>query len=405
MLKKVHISNSSDTLSAEKKLIQCSVCCKTVAKSVLYVCNSGHVICKSCQRCDAKMEDRNECGDFNPEEDFNTDNDMKQVKSCDGKADLASGDHDEALISQGLDNEMKDFCKDEDGCKENSSKHTIETTIEYKNPYYQESKSSGTPNHDSIKTSETIQEETQNCNSVQRPVLCPVSNCSKMVTIDSIMLHFHFDHSKVPRTTIDDITPQEVSLKCSNFSTDVQCVATFIIETQRQNQTNKKRTESVQTGRSSIKDSKLLLLMAVRMPTNYIKLPNVKCDASRIFTRTIHTQTEKIYESDLETNTDSFSKDSSDYKSCINKYIHDDDEVILLWLCKLDDAEKVFSVTLLGEDKRRGYCYIGDAVHVRDKQDPSLLYDRSECLIVKSSAVSDLYDERGRITAIVSMIG
>ncbi|PZC79463.1 hypothetical protein B5X24_HaOG216346 [Helicoverpa armigera] len=253
------------------------------------------------------MEDRNECGDFNPEKDFNTDNDMMQVKSCDGKADLASGDHDEALISQGLDNEMKDFCEDEDACKENSSKHTIETTIEYKNPYYQESKSSGTPNHDSIKTSETIQEETPNCNSVQRPVLCPVSNCSKMVTIDSIMLHFHFDHSKVPRTTIDDITPQEVSLKCSNFSTDVQCVATFIIETQRQGQTNKKRTESVQTGRSSIKDSKLLLLMA--------------------------------------TNTDSFSKDSSDYKSCINKYIHDDDEVILLWLCKLDDAEKVFSVS------------------------------------------------------------
>lgn len=46
------------------------------------------------------------------------------------------------------------------------------------------------------------------------------------------------------------------------------------------------------------KDNKLLLLLSVKLPTSSVRLPNVKCDPSTIFTRSIHTQTEKPNEAD-----------------------------------------------------------------------------------------------------------
>ncbi|XP_050557630.1 uncharacterized protein LOC118261810 isoform X3 [Spodoptera frugiperda] len=401
MLKKVQSLTPSETSSStDKTPMQCSVC-KTTAKSSLYVCESGHVICKSCQKCDITQDTRNECGDNNPDKMETPNNDlMNKVQ------DLASGDFDK-LAAQDLDKESKKSYKEDktlaktQDLDEESKKHA-EAIIEYKNLYYQETSSSVT-SVEGLK----ITDDNVSCQSgshiAPRPVMCPVTVCSKMVTIDSFMLHFHFDHSKVPRKTLDDTTPQEISLKASNFSNEVQCVATFIMETQKRS-SNMRKAESTPTVRNTLRDNKLLLLMAVKLPINPIKLPGMKSEQTHVFTRSIQTQTEKIFDYDSGMFVDR-SKNSSDHKTNTTKLEFIEDEILLLWLCKLDDAEKVFSITLLGEDRRRGYCYLGDAGHVRDNQDPYLLCERSECLMVKSTTVNDLYDLNGHVTVIVSMIG
>ncbi|CAH0700110.1 unnamed protein product [Spodoptera exigua] len=352
---------------------------------------------------DATQNNHNDCGDNDPDKEVDQNDDMiKKFK------DLASGDSNE-LANQDPDKDSKKDCKEDNSSakteleQKQGSKQTVEATIEYKNPHYQDTSSSVTTVEGS-KTTEDNASDQSSSHIALRPVMCPVTTCSKMVTIDSFMLHFHFDHSKVPRKTLDDTTPQEISLKASNFSNEVQCVATFIMETQRRS--NKlRKADSIPTVRNSMRDNKLLLLMAVKLPTNPINLPNIKYDSTHVFTRSIQTQTEKIFDNDSETIVELRSKNSFDHKTCTTKVEFIDNEVFLLWLCKLDDTEKVFSITLLGEDRRRGYCYLGDAGHVRENQDPYILYERSECLMVKGSTVNDLYDLNGHVTVIVSMIG
>lgn len=58
----------------------------------------------------------------------------------------------------------------------------------------------------------------------------------------------------------------------------------------------KKRMESAISVRNSKKDNKLLLLLSVRLPTTSVNLPSIKCDPAAIFTRSIHTQTDKTDE-------------------------------------------------------------------------------------------------------------
>ncbi|XP_022816254.1 uncharacterized protein LOC111349382 [Spodoptera litura] len=281
--------------STEKTPMQCSVC-KTTAKSSLYVCESGHIICKSCQKYDVTQDTRNECGDNNPDKKENPNNDL-MVKL----QDLSSGDFD-TFAAQDLNKESKKGCKEDKTLvktqeQEEESKKNMEAIIEYKNLYYQETSSSVTTGVEGLKNTEDNISCLSTSHVAPRPVMCPVTICSKMVTIDSFMLHFHFDHSKVPRKTLDDTTPQEISLKASNFSNEVQCVATFIMETQKRS-SKMRNAESTPTVRNTLRDNKLLLLMAVKLSSNPIKLPGIKSDQTLVFTRSIQTQTEKIFDYD-----------------------------------------------------------------------------------------------------------
>lgn len=59
-----------------------------------------------------------------------------------------------------------------------------------------------------------------------------------------------------------------------------------------------RKAESTPTVRNTLRDNKLLLLMAVKLPINPIKLPGIKSEQTHVFTRSIQTQTEKIFDYD-----------------------------------------------------------------------------------------------------------
>ncbi|XP_026739910.1 uncharacterized protein LOC113502511 isoform X2 [Trichoplusia ni] len=384
MFKKVHIQNPHDATCTEKThYIECTEC-RTRAKSVIYICASGHVISKTCQD-----DNGNEGGDNIPERDYGPNNPIREPKKSFETIkteDLASGDHDAVVIKS--NSEGNKNARNIVG-KVTGSKSNPETTIEYKNENFLESKSSETLTVETCKNIAT-KEELSKFKVVLRPVICPVSNCSKMVTINTITLHFHFDHSKVPRIVMVENEPQEVLLKPGSVTTEIQCIATYFIKND-----------------SASKEDKLLLLMAVKLQTTPSKLPSIKYVSSRIFTRSIHTQTEKQQKNnnvDKVVNAECLSKANSQ-KSCKSKAICDDDEdILLLWLCKLDDEENVYSITVMGQNPKRGYSYIGNATHIREKQDPSSLHEKSECLIVKRSAISSLCKVSNQIPVIVRIV-
>ncbi|CAH0626943.1 unnamed protein product [Chrysodeixis includens] len=396
MNKKVYIKNPPDTASTGKThYIECTEC-KTRAKSVIYICTSGHVISKTFQNDDAV--DGNEGGDNIPEKDYCSIGEPKSVETIKSE-DQASGDHDALVEKPNCDNNKginaKNIVK-----KVTDSKSNPETTIEYKNEHYLDRKSSETINVECCKNIAS-KDELSNFKVVLRPVVCPVTNCSKMVTINTITSHFHFDHSKVPRIVFDETESQEILLKPESISTEIQCIATYFIKNQI----------------SAFKKNNLLLLMAVKLQSATSKIPNIKYVSSRIFTRSIHTQTEKQKEYNKErkqkeyykvgkvVSAERLSKVSSDYKSCKSKTLCDDNEdFLLLWLCKLDDEEKVYSITVMGQNPKRGYSYIGSATHIKRKQDPSSLYEKSECLIIKRSAVVNLCKSGNMIPVIVSVV-
>lgn len=65
-----------------------------------------------------------------------------------------------------------------------------------------------------------------------RPVTCPLTVCRKMIARDFILQHFYFDHSKIPRITLNT-QPQRNFLNASLFTENTSCYAVLLLTTEQ----------------------------------------------------------------------------------------------------------------------------------------------------------------------------
>ncbi|CAB3243171.1 unnamed protein product [Arctia plantaginis] len=394
MLKKVPIHNPSDLSCVQKKTNCCSMC-----KS------RRHVICNNCQYNASNLKSINDDDDYVPEKECapNSKKEILYSQSGVSRRDMSSGDHSRSVepyksiaISNNrlIKTEPASMTK---GC----SKCEPETTVIYKNEKFHADRSNITSDYVS-----PIYEFTKepNYESIARPVVCPITSCGKMVTIDSFSQHFNFDHSKVPKLILNKSATQEVLINYSALSEETKCVATFVTSRdKRSSHTALRRITSHTNIHNFNKDCDLLLLMVVKMETTPTKFCIRKCNSRNSVDRS-YALINDIPKRNMQDQS-SVSKSQSENKIRVNKGINkDEDEVILLWLCRLKDKTTVYTINVSREDNQQGYSYIGDAVHIRNEQDPISIYNSTECLSLRGTAIKKLVTAERELKVKVSTV-
>ncbi|XP_048484893.1 uncharacterized protein LOC105391850 isoform X2 [Plutella xylostella] len=186
---------------------------------------------------------------------------------------------------------------------------------------------------------------------VSRPVSCPVQECAKVIARNNVLLHFCYDHAKIPRLYNLNTTTETriLHVKITEFIEKSRCYAVVLPTTNSNTFTNdnNQHTESSFILNNSYNNHSPLLLMGAT------------------FSKTVRnlTQTEG-------NNRTSSSK----------------------------------SVTVISEDKRIGHSYIGQAIHIKEPQDAFSIYDRAECLVILSGAINKIINEQCQLQIIINIL-
>ncbi|CAK1604419.1 unnamed protein product [Parnassius mnemosyne] len=69
---------------------------------------------------------------------------------------------------------------------------------------------------------------------------------------------------------------------------------------------------------------------------------------------------------------------------------------IIIWICRLTDFSHLCSITVKREHIL-SYNYTGEGLHIQNKQDPKIVFDSPECLIIRRQSVSKLLDDKDQI--------
>ncbi|KAI5645258.1 hypothetical protein NE865_02806 [Phthorimaea operculella] len=422
MLKKTQ--KSQNLVSTKKPSVECSICKSCSPGKAFYICESGHVLCENCRQPN-ESEKRKDSGDCVPGKNRSKHSkkqeNMHTKSSCFLTKDLASGDHDKRDKTHTKETKSKsecriNFCKDHVDTKntlENNTapKEKLETIIEYRNSNYKDDRSS-TSSLDSSSSKHNLElvkelpklPDHYVCPrwynfyilEFTGPVQCPVEACNKMIALDSVMLHFYFDHSKVPRMTLCKKEARRIYVKSSSLCSEAQCLCIFSL----QEHTDAKEVQS--------SDCKSILLMGAKIQMEKLKLRDEKSSTMPISVRDITTQTE-LQRSDtakksiIHNNTNCIKKCEPYRKIAQTEF--DNNEILLLWLCKQDDSTDSYSISVLSRDKKRGFSYIGEAIHIRNEQSPADMFQKADCLMVPGAALNRLLDEKNHICVVVNILG
>ncbi|XP_037299527.1 uncharacterized protein LOC115451016 [Manduca sexta] len=362
MLKKI-ASKSLNHMQNKECDIQCLIC-KKYSNTILYVCESGHFLCKNCSSVghDEPVQERSR-KNIQLHRQVNASlNVFNKTNKSLKDHDLASGDNEKIDKNCKTQKQEKD---DQEAGNTDDSKFkqintnyndaTDKTIIKYKNNNFNGSTSS--IDSTSIYKNETIYKGLENNVTIARPVKCPVTTCSKMIAVDSTMQHFYFDHSKVANITLKPRKTQRIIQKSCTFTKDTQCICTF----KHQN--------------ISGAEYHLLLMCA----TKYM---NVKKTTDEINI--------------------SITKKYNDTQG--KSKIFESDEILLLWLCKIDNNAHSYKIALSTKDKLLSYSFAGVPINIRDSQDADTVYDKSNCLIVRGVAANRLLDNHNQFNIFVSIV-
>ncbi|XP_026328883.1 uncharacterized protein LOC113236886 [Hyposmocoma kahamanoa] len=359
----------------------------------LYVCETGHVICENCQRTGESTANRPESGDFFAEKSLppTPDRCKKKYAEPTRTKDLASGDHykrSKALkpkrvsksdyIIRTVDKNTTVSIKHKKSIR---AKDNLETIIEYKNANFCDNKSScsSLSSSHSVQSLKIMEPLPKHCKVCPRPVTCPILECSKMIAMDSVMLHFHFDHSKVPRQTLVSGSPSRLLVNTCNIGTKTQCLTVFLLCDNFQGLP----TNNVQSVvlNETYADCNAILLMGARMQD----------------------PTELAYTSSSVVIKKNDPSQEIDNKQ-VAKERFENNELLLLWLCQLENNANTYSITLLKSNKKVGHSYIGEAVHIRDQQTTLNMYQRCDCLILRGPAANRLLDKKNHFLVLVNIL-
>ncbi|XP_075970786.1 uncharacterized protein LOC142973114 isoform X2 [Anticarsia gemmatalis] len=395
-MKKVDLHNAPDNFIPKKKKLRCTVC-RTKTDSTYFVCKSKrHVICENCQHLDD--------GEYVPEKECGpkrTSSNMSYPEIQ--RLDLASGDHSDSIesslalkITITREQAKKKGKWTTSTPKEFLPTYSNKTIIQYQNKNYRESESS-------LPQDVTYTNSENKYDRIPRPVVCPVSQCGKIVTIDSIPQHFNFDHSKVPKAVLSKTEPQEILLNYSMLSLDTQCVAIFLLNRQSRSQTTLKPHSL--SSLTMDKDAELLYLLAAKVSTFPVTLSNTK-SITTVSRKNSCTQTESQQWRNQQINKLCNNIRRPEDQNWLNNSNNIDagDEEILLWLCKLDDKESIYSITISRADKKQAYSYIGDAIHIREEQDGISIYNKADCLSLRRAVINKLISIENEIKVMVSIV-
>ncbi|KAJ2938286.1 hypothetical protein O0L34_g17634 [Tuta absoluta] len=418
MLKK---TQKSQNLTTKTSSIECYLCKNCSPGTAFYICDSGHVVCENCRHSNDSVK-RKDGGDCLPgkkrSKHTNKQKNIQTKSSCALTEDLASGDHDKCNKTSTKETKSKNegginLCKyhvDTKNTSENKTapKEKLETIIEYENSNYKDDRSSTSSLLSTASAHNLdLMKELPDHYVCPRwynyfileftgPVQCPVEACKKMIALDSVMLHFYFDHSKVPRMTLSSNAARRIHLKSSNLSAEAQCLCIFSL------QEDKNVFSKVSAGEVHSSECKSILLMGAKLQLEKLKHHDEKSSTMPISVRNITTQTE-LQQNDIAKNSTNCIKKCETYRATA-QIEFDNNEILLLWLCKQDDNTDSYSISVLSRDKQ-GFSYIGGAIHIRNEQSPADMFRRADCLMVPGTALNRLLDEQNHICVVVNFLG
>ncbi|XP_073951587.1 uncharacterized protein isoform X1 [Choristoneura fumiferana] len=412
MERKVHITEPEERCTKLESFC-CSMCAGESARTVLYVCESGHVVCDACRKSDEGVSSLHTCDSKN----LKTVSNMKKYKGQDkqGKRDheivndfydedFASGDHNHCSKCFHRRSKSKSNNNIQEDKKLLSSKTVFsekglvikntETILKYRNEKLSVGESS-TP-CPGIKFCKNI---TKSGNYIQRPVTCPLTVCRKMIARDFILQHFYFDHSKVPRITLNS-QPHRNFLNASLFSENTSCYAVFLLTTEQICASLLHTTDAGILLNGGYKNVSFLL-MGVRMPcisTETIMKPHGSDSASITLplmeNKAIKMESSKIYLNPAITTEEPDKCDSE--KNILNK-----NNAIMLWICKIGDKAYYYTISVSRADMKLGYSFTGETMKIEDS--PIEIFDQMECLLIQENSLKKLVNEQNELEISVNI--
>ncbi|GBP98572.1 hypothetical protein EVAR_67378_1 [Eumeta japonica] len=267
----------------------------------------------------------------------------------------------------------------------------LETTFMYRNTNYRDScnsSSSSTVLQDNANDKcvffrQTIESMEDEEDVTQRPVSCPIAECSKRLTTNSIFSHFHFEHPKTPIINLDrSIT---LSFKMNGLASEKTCLAVLLPSASKNRHCNL-CCDGVECTTTHYKKTHPLLLMAVRMAYLLHDL-NSGCNKGK----------SEICPIEEKVNIEKYEiEENNETQSNISNY------ALLLWLCSIDNDESVYAITVTSEGNKFSKNCIGPAFNLRDGDVSAI--QLSEALVVQAAAVNLLCQKQDHIVVVVQAL-
>ncbi|KAJ0179777.1 hypothetical protein K1T71_004368 [Dendrolimus kikuchii] len=344
------------------------------------------------------------------------------TQTCESKHNLFTGSYqhqdkmyknirkdrgDEAIIEE--NNPSRQFVNQSQACGDffdksfrpinsvQSSKKS-DITIRYKNVCFEESEASSSNSSNEYDITDLIEHRN---NIVTRPIFCPITRCAKVLTPDSILQHFCFEHSKVPKIQLEIKKSHYMIISTSNLRPEIVCLAMFL----------------KQDGKRSTKLHKAYSTPSIASLCRYDNIDPLFLMASKIsITKKIPADGSKQSNGNIEILDDFLElqknekinicniKRKSNQNDCKEALLFNEDEVLLLWVSEVNYLPKTYKITVSSDNRKYSHSYTGNSIQIKDKNDAFSIYKRGECLAVNGTAVNKLLNAEMSMKVILKAI-